>query len=126
MIPDYHQGLYGDDLVRAVAEDFFSSISILRHQLNGLERFIMIDLDQVLSEVQSQGSLVTELSTLVATLHQHAVDHADGKVVPPVVQDKIDKLMAVIVANRTTMADAMKLAATANAAFEAMKAPNLA
>lgn len=125
MISDY-QGLSGDDLIRAVAEDFFSSISILRHQLNGLERLIMIDLDQVLSEMQSQGSMVSELSTIVAALHQHVVDHANGTFVPPVVQDKIDKLMAGIVANRASMTDALKVAAAANAIFEAMKAPNLA
>lgn len=121
-----YQGLSGDDLIRAVAKDFFLSISILRHQLNSLERLVMIDLDQVLSEVQSQGSMVAELSTVVATLHHHVVDHADGTVVAPVVQEKIDKLMAGIVANRTAMADALKSAAQANATFEAMKAPNLA
>lgn len=86
----------------------------------------MIDLDQVLSEMQSQGSMVSELSTIVAALHQHVVDHADGTFVPPVVQDKIDKLMAGIVANRASMTDALKVAAAANAIFEAMKAPNLA
>ena len=81
----------------------------------------MIDIDQVLTEVQSQASMLAELSTVVAELHTNVLAHADGKVIAPVVQDKIESVMAGAVANRSALADAMKLAAAANASFEAMK-----
>lgn len=123
-----YQGIIGDDLVRAVADDLFTSIRILRHQLNGLERLIMIDLDQVLAEMQSQSSMLSELSGVVATLSQHVVEHSDGTVVAPVVQEKINKLMADTVANKTLLADTMKIAVAAVQAVEAIKtkAANLA
>lgn len=119
-----YQGLTKDELVLAVAEDLFTSMRILRQQLNGMERLIMIDLDQVLTEVQSQTSMIAELSTAVATLSQHVSDHSDGTVVAPVVQDKIDTLMSSAAANKVALADTMKVAISAIQAVEALKAKN--
>lgn len=120
-----YRGLSGDDLIFAIAGDLFSAISIVRHQLNSLERLIMVDLDQLLTEMQSQSSMITELSTTVATLSKHAADHADGTVVSPAVQSKIEALMNSAVANKALLSDTMQLAVKAVQAMEGVKA-NLA
>ena len=120
-----YQDLTGDDLVRAFADDFFSSIRILRQQLNGLERLIMIDLDQVLTEVQSQSAMISDLSAAVVSLSQHVTDHENGTVIAPVVQSKIDALMTGAVANKVALADAIKLAISAIQTIEVLKSkPN--
>lgn len=125
-----YQGLTGDDLVLAIADDIFSSINILRRQLNSLEKRVMIDLDQVLTEVQSQSAMITQLSLAVVTLQKHVTEHGDGTVIAPVVQEKINALMDSAVANKALLADAVKLAVNAVQAVEALKAqaptPNLA
>lgn len=90
----------------------------------------MIDLDQVLTEVQSQSVMLTELSTAVATLQEHIADHAAGTIIAPAVQDKINALMESAVANKTLLADTMQIAIKAVQAIEVIKAqapsPNLA
>lgn len=105
----------GDDLVRSIAE-----------QLDNMERLIMIDLDQILSEVQSQSSMITELSTIVAELHKQITEQANGNIVAPATQAKIDALMVSAVANKTALAQAMQLASAAIKTTAAMKNPNLA
>lgn len=125
-----YQGLTGDNLVLAIADDIFSSINILRRQFNSLEKIVMIDLDQVLTEVQSQSAMITQLSLAVVALEKHVNEHADGTIIAPAVQEKINALMDSAVSNKALLADAVKLAVNAVQAVEAVKAqattPNLA
>jgi hypothetical protein len=106
-----YQGFTGDDLIRAVAIDIFNAI-------DNLEKKVMFDLDQMMAEIQSEAATLEELAMVVARLHDHVKSHASGTVVPPVLQNKINSVMAGVEANKASLAKAMETAKAAVATAE--------
>lgn len=90
------QSLSDNDLIRYIAEQVYA----LRLTVSKLERNIMSDFDQIMAELQAQGTMMTELATVVASVHDHVEAQHTGAIVSPATQAKIDSAMSAVTSNR--------------------------
>lgn len=91
------------------------TIADILFAIQNLERNIMSDFDQLLAEVESQGSMLAELTKVVSVVHDHVVVSTEGTAIPIATQTKINTAMAAIVANRQVLASALEKMHTAAA-----------
>ena len=75
----------------------------------------MSDFDQMLAEIESQGSMLAELTKVVSVVHDHVTEATAGTAIPAPTQTKINTAMAAIVANRQVLASALEKMHTAAA-----------
>lgn len=68
---------------------------------------MMSTLDEVLSDVQSEGTVVDGISTLITGLQQQLKDALAGTTLPAGVQAKIDAVFSAVEANKAKLASAL-------------------
>ena len=68
---------------------------------------IMATLDEVLTDVQDESTVIDSLSTLTAGIKKQLDDALAGANLPPAVQAKVDAVFAGVEANKKKAADAI-------------------
>lgn len=90
--------------------DIMLELRALRLTLETLERNIMSDFDQMMTELEAQAGMLSELATVTASVHDHVTSQAEGTTVSPVTQQRIDKAMDAMKANRSKLEDLLSKA----------------
>lgn len=87
--------------------DIIDELRALRLTLENLERNVMYDFDQMKTEMEAQGGMLSELATVVASIHDHVTDQHEGKIISPATQEKIDGAMETLKTNRDKLEAAL-------------------
>jgi len=96
------------------AETFRQSVLKLLGTIKSNTEKLMSSLDDDLALIQSQGTQIAGVNTLITTLNQRVADALSGVTLPPAVQAKVDAVFTGLTDNSAALATALATDAGGN------------